>query len=105
MASTMHFFVESEGIKLPDGTVFGGGYEYLYLISNGEDETDTFKIYQVIGGRYIRISDPMRYMDMKAWVIEQIKHYNSCGMKFWIANHSDPKMQTYRKQLIDPKDF
>ena len=105
MASSMHFFVESEGIRLPDGMVFGGGCDYAYLISHGEDETDTFKIYQVIGGKYVRISDPMRYKDMKSWVDEQIEHYNSCGMKFWIADHSDPKMMKYKKHLASAEDF
>lgn len=105
MASAMHFFVESEGIKFPDGTIFGAGCEYAYLISHGEDETDTFKIYQVIGKKYVRISDPMRYKDMKAWVNEQIEHYNSCGMKFWITDHSDPKMMKFKKQLLKAEDF
>lgn len=105
MASATHFFVESEGIKLPDGTIFGGGFNYAYLISHGEDETDTFKIYQVIGRKYVRISDPMRYREMKAWVDDQISHYNSCGMKLWIADHSDPKMMTYKKQLVTAEDF
>ena len=105
MTSTMHFFVESEGIRLPDGSVFGGGCNYAFLISHGEDETDTFRIYQVIGGKYVRISDPMRYSQMKTWVLDQIHHYNSCGMKFWIADHSDPKMMKFRKQLLTAEDF
>lgn len=105
MTSTMHFFIESEGIRLPDGTIFGEGTEYTYMITHHEDETDTFKIYQVIGGKYFRISDPMRWTDMKAWVDAQIEHYRSCGMKFMVADHSDPRMQTYKKQLVSPKDF
>lgn len=105
MTSSMHFFVESEGITLPNGIVFGGGCEYKYLISHGECGMDAFKIYQVVDGKYIRISEPIRYKEMKAWVDEQIAHYNSCGMKLWLADHSDPKMQTYKKRLVDTKDF
>lgn len=105
MTSTMHFFVESEGIELPDGTIFGGGCEHAYSISHGEDATDTFKIYQIIGGSYVRIADPMRYKEMKEWVIEQILYYNSNGMKFWITDNSNLKKSTYKKQLLKPEDF
>lgn len=105
MADSIHFFVESEGITLPDGTVFGGGCEYAYMITHKEDYTDTFRIYQVIGGRYVRVSDPMRYKAMKTWVDDQIDHYNSCGMKFYVADHNDPKLMKYRKQLLKSEDF
>lgn len=102
MISTTKLFVESEGIQLPDGSVFGAGVEHTYDIVNVD--SIYFEIYQYIGKHRIKIADPMGYMDMKKWVIEQIHHYNENGFKFWSANSSDWSKATYRKQLIKDSD-
>ena len=100
MMSTISFFVESAGIKLPDGTVFGGGIDLKYLITDGAKGSGTaypFVIYHVIGKDTIRIGDPKNYREMREWVHEQVAHYESCGMKLWVADHSDWGKAKYKK--------
>ena len=91
MVSATNFFVESEGIKLPDGTVFGAGVTHEYDILKGENRPNAFTIYQYIGKQRIPVTgnENWTYHQMREWVHEQVRHYESCGMKFWMADCSD----------------
>jgi hypothetical protein len=100
MMTSISYFVKSEGIRLPDGTVWGGGVELKYSITHGEDFMDTFKIFEHIGKDRIRISDLMRYKEMKEWLMNTAKHYKNNGMELWAANHSDWDKATY-KTIVD----
>lgn len=85
------FFVESEGVKLPDGSVFGAGIEPMFeIVSRSEgDYLDVFRIYQCTGEHWMMICEPMRYREMREWVHSMVKHYDSCGMKLLEANLRD----------------
>ena len=100
MTSATYFFVESEGIRLPDGSVFGAGTDLMYQITHGESYVDSFKIYQFINGQRLPISNPMRYNEMKAWVHDIAKHYTDHGMKLWEASGSEWSKASYKK-LVD----
>lgn len=99
MASSKYLFVETDGIKLTDGTVFGAGISLKYQITDGAigDYMDTFHIFYFSGNDRIRQCDPMRYKEMREWVHDQVKHYNSCGMKLWEADHSEWDKAKYKK--------
>lgn len=91
MATAMNFFVESEGIKLPDGSVFGAGVTHEYDVLRSENRPDAFTVYQYIGKERIPVTENTNwtYRQMREWVHEQVQHYESCGMKLWIADHSE----------------
>ena len=103
MASATYFFVETEGIKLPDGTIFGAGIHLTYQIMGRAegDYMDVFRIYYYTGKEFIRQCEPLRYREMRAWVHDQVKHYTSCGMKLWEANHSEWSKATYKKLVTE----
>ena len=101
--SSVSLFVESDGIRLPDGTVFGAGIEHKYDIThgdNGGDYADVFRIYQIIDGQRISITDPLRYKEQRNWLRETAMHYRQNGMKLWKANNSDWNKATH-KILVD----
>lgn len=103
MASALYLFVETDGVKLPDGTIFGAGVELKYQIMGRAecDYKDAFHIFYFTGEEFIRQSEPLRYGEMRAWVHDQVKHYTSCGMKLWVTNHSEWDKATYKKLVTE----
>lgn len=99
MTSATYLFVETEGIKLPDGSIYGAGIELKYQIKRGSDGDymDAFHIFYTIGARWMRMCNPMSYRKMRDWVHEQVKHYTGCGMKLWEADHSDWDKAKHKK--------
>lgn len=91
MTSVICFFVESEGILLPDGSVFGAGVSHEYDVMKGENVVNLFTIYQYIGKKRVSITgnENWSYKQMREWVHEQARHYTSCGMRFWSTDRSD----------------
>lgn len=91
MATAMTFFVENDGIKLPDGTVWGGGITPVHQITDRAegDYLDVFHIYFWTGKQWIPESNPLRYREMRELVHSWVRHYDSCGMKLWQTDHSE----------------
>lgn len=103
MTTATYFFVESEGIKLPDGTVWGGGKELKFQIMRGESRPDMFTIYEYIGKHRVAKfnHDNLDYKAMKAFVTAELHYYESVGMKFWAANHSEWDKATYKTLVTE----
>lgn len=101
MTTSTYFFVESAGVKLPDGSVWGGGIELKYQIMRGESRPDMFTIYEYIGhNRVAKFNhDNLDYKAMRCFVIEELHYYGSVDMKLWVANHSEWEKAT-RKELV-----
>ena len=99
MMSTVSVFVESEGITLPDGSVYGAGFTHMYDIThgdNGGDYLDVFRVYQIVGDRRISVADPMTYKEMRNFLTGEANHYKKNGMRLWKANHSDFEKATHK---------
>lgn len=114
MASAMYLFVESEGLRLPDGTlytlpdgtVFGAGISLQYQIMDGENRPDMFTFYSFVGERRFPVDQRNHtWREMRDFLDQQIKHYNGCGMKLYIADHSEWSKATYKKLLSDISQF
>ena len=103
MASATTFFVETEGVKLPDGTVWGAGIKPVYQITGRAegDWMDVFHIYYHAGNTWNPQCDPLRYREMREFVHNLVRHYDSCGMKLWEANHSEWDKATWKKQVTE----
>lgn len=101
MTSATYIYLESEGLMLPDGTVFGGGVELKFQIMKGESRPNAFTIYEFIGG--IRVAkfnhDNLGYREMVDWLHSEVEYYETAGMKLWEANHSEFDKATYKKQV------
>lgn len=103
MVSSIYLFVESEGIKLPDGTVWGGGYELKYQITRSESRPDMFKIYEYIGTHRVAKfnSDNLEYKQMREFVHGEARYYETAGMNVWAANHSEWEKATSKTLVTE----
>lgn len=91
MTSAMYFFIESEGIRLPDGTVFGAGITHEYDVLKGENRPDMFTAYQYIGKQRVSVFNGvnLNYRQMRTWVHDEVRYYEAHGMKLWMADRSE----------------
>ena len=83
MIHTNSYYVKSEGIKLPDGTVWGAGTEERFRVV---DETGIpgFLVYEVFGKGVVNVfgsGNRVSWREMKKALDERFAHQISVGNK------------------------
>ena len=83
MINTISIYVKSEGIKLPDGSVFGAETCEKYRIVS-ESGLFGYTVYEVFGSDLLNIfgsGERVTWREMKKAMNERIAYQNSIGNK------------------------
>ena len=81
MINTTSYYVKSEGIKLPDGTVFGAGTTEAFRVVDEYGETG-FHVYEVFGTQMVNIFGDgvaVTWRQMRDALNERIAYQTSIG--------------------------
>ena len=102
-----HFFRESQGITLPDGTVFGKGFSEFLMVVDGSDRPGMFRVYEIVGSHMIEKESGRYYTwrEMHQMVIDLIKYQISIGNKVWQGDNCEWKNVRWKKEVTDPESI
>lgn len=102
-----HFFSESQGITLPDGTVFGNGFREVVRVVDGSDRPGMFRVYEVFGSHLVEKESGRYYgwREMHKMVIDLLQYQISIGNTVWQADNCEWDRVTWKKQITDPESI
>lgn len=86
MACAMHYWVKSEGVKLPDGTVWGAETKEMLRVVDGD--VNRFRVYDVIGNNLVEKiqGGNLHWKDMRQQVFEFVNRQFSLGNRVFDNN-------------------
>ena len=86
MASVIHYFVESKGIKLPDGTVWGAETKEMLQVVDGT--VNRFRVFDVVGKNRIEKHQGknLDWKEMREQVLEFVNRQFSLGNRVFDNN-------------------
>ncbi|MBO7624396.1 MAG: hypothetical protein J6S82_03710 [Bacteroidales bacterium] len=86
MASVTHYLVKSEGIKLPDGTVWGAETKEMLRVVDGT--VNRFRVFDVIGKDLIEKyqGKNLDWKEMRELVLEFVNRQFSLGNRVFDEN-------------------
>lgn len=86
MVNTLRYYVKSEGIKLPDGTIFGAETNEIIRVVS-ESGIRGFLVYEVFGNDVVNIfgdGSRVEWLKMKNAVNDRISYQISIGNKVYL---------------------
>ena len=81
MNSSRSYFVKTEGVRLPDGTVWGAGTEEKLRVVCEEMRPNYFRVYSVVGKSLLEIHQGtyLSWGEMMDEVIDFVNYQRSIG--------------------------